>query len=309
MEAKDRAHSTPLDLPDMEARMKALLADHEGGFVRFLLHAGRGQANDVLYSDLTRSMAAGHWDAKAAKEWQASYAAKLAFTRNFTGVAGLAGGAPIIRALQASGATPGAWAPTAARIQTWVDNRSAELVKDITDDQREGLRAVFDKYIVGRPIGPRDMARHLRGIVGLTSQQMVSVTATRTRWEAEGVPGAKVDVGIDRLTHKLVAQRAETIARTELANAFNHANLTAIDQAVQAGSLDQSRVKKEWRTAEDERVCPECGPLDKVQVAFDADFVTKDGKAVKGPTLHPRCRCTIIIRLASYAGYVRKPQV
>jgi SPP1 gp7 family putative phage head morphogenesis protein len=38
-----------------------------------------------------------------------------------------------------------------------------------------------------------------------------------------------------------------------------------------------------WRTAEDERVCPECGPLDGL--AWPAD----DGPQ---PPLHRNCRCT-----------------
>ena len=48
--------------------------------------------------------------------------------------------------------------------------------------------------------------------------------------------------------------------------------------------IEQSRIVvwTRWRTAEDERVCPECGPLDWV--------AWPEGEGPR-PPLHDRCRC------------------
>lgn len=50
-------------------------------------------------------------------------------------------------------------------------------------------------------------------------------------------------------------------------------------EIVEAGRLI---VWTRWRTAEDERVCPECGPLDRH--AWPSDEGPR-------PPLHDRCRC------------------
>ena len=47
-----------------------------------------------------------------------------------------------------------------------------------------------------------------------------------------------------------------------------------------------------WVTAEDDRVCPRCGPLDGKVIAPDEMFTADD----KFPPVHPRCRCVIEVR-------------
>ncbi|MDR2650599.1 MAG: phage head morphogenesis protein [Clostridiales bacterium] len=56
-------------------------------------------------------------------------------------------------------------------------------------------------------------------------------------------------------------QRAMTIARTELAAAYNQGAYEAVRDAREKGLIGDCR--KIWLTAADERVCAKCGALDE----------------------------------------------
>jgi len=94
--------------------------------------------------------------------------------------------------------------------------------------------------------------------------------------------------------------RAETVAHTE---AFYIANEGSREAYRQSGVVKTMR----WYTAEDERVCPFCGPEDGRIIGVDDVFYEKgttlsvDGKTldldyrtIDVPPLHARCRCRIL---------------
>lgn len=308
---KDRApldpkRVAPIFPSQMEGRMDSLLAHTEGDFIRFLHAAREGSTEAPTYSQLVQSMLRGEWNQDLADAWRGAYAANLAQARRFMVVGAAAGAGPYIAALQGAGAVPSAWAPTGLILQQWVNSRAGELITNIADDQLQGVRAVFDKYIVGRALGPRETAKFLRGIVGLTSQEMERVAARRAVLEAAGVAPFSVEADVARLTNRLQRIRAERIARTELSFAFNSASQTAVQQAQAAGALPKEGIKKEWMTAEDERVCPNCAALDHVQVPFDGKWRAPNGVEVETATLHPHCRCTFIVILPDYSQYLRR---
>lgn len=78
-------------------------------------------------------------------------------------------------------------------------------------------------------------------------------------------------------------ERARQIAVTEVTRAFAEGNRAAW----QASGVIE---RKEWRTNNDELVCPVCGPLAGKVVGLDEEFA--DG--IDGPPAHPRCRCWIV---------------
>ncbi len=73
--------------------------------------------------------------------------------------------------------------------------------------------------------------------------------------------------------------RAELIATTEVTRAYAQGNKAAWKES---GVVEG----QEWNTANDELVCPICGPLDGEQTGLDDDFEN----GVNFPA-HPRCRC------------------
>lgn len=76
---------------------------------------------------------------------------------------------------------------------------------------------------------------------------------------------------------KMPIARARAIARTETMYAFNQAQLVEYRRY----GID----KVEWLTAEDERTCPKCAPLDGKEYSID--------KHPECPA-HPNCRCTLL---------------
>ena len=74
--------------------------------------------------------------------------------------------------------------------------------------------------------------------------------------------------------------RGQMIAVTEVTRAYAEGNKIAWRESGVTEGM-------EWNTANDELVCPICGPLDGEQVPLDDKF---DG-GFEAPPAHPRCRC------------------
>ena len=117
--------------------------------------------------------------------------------------------------------------------------------------------------------------------------------------KGEGIP--KLRRRVQSAFGGMKANRAETIARTEV--------LTASNQA-QVDAWKQSKVvtRKIWYTALDERVCPYCNGMHGKTVDVDVKFFNKgdqflgeakrpmklDYREIDAPPLHARCRCTVV---------------
>jgi SPP1 gp7 family putative phage head morphogenesis protein len=78
--------------------------------------------------------------------------------------------------------------------------------------------------------------------------------------------------------------RAETIAVTEVTRAAAEGGRLYQQQLQQAG-FTFDRI---WRTSNDERVCPVCGPLDGKPEA--------EWGGLDSPPAHPNCRCSVTLR-------------
>ena len=98
-----------------------------------------------------------------------------------------------------------------------------------------------------------------------------------SRWvdKGEGLDALQKD-----LTPLFGRERAKVIAQTETTNVYAHANELA---AIESGVVDEM----EFCTANDERVCPECGPMHGERRPIRGTYANGKGK----PALHPRCRC------------------
>lgn len=81
--------------------------------------------------------------------------------------------------------------------------------------------------------------------------------------------------------------QTKNIARTETLRASNAGQLDAYKQS---GVVES----KQWYTARDERVCPECAALDGEIRTLSGDFFKSDFLGGDQPPLHPRCRCVML---------------
>lgn len=97
--------------------------------------------------------------------------------------------------------------------------------------------------------------------------------------------GEHLDTLTARLEPVFGQPRATRIAVTECTRVFAEGNRAAFKAS---GVIGGTR----WNTANDELVCPICGPLNGIEVGLDEGF-TPDGPGdgPLAPPLHPACRC------------------
>lgn len=139
------------------------------------------------------------------------------------------------------------------------------------------------------------------GIKNMNKTTKSSLRATLQDAVKEGLGPEDTARHIKNLFADASSIRAIRIARTETLKALNAGTLEAYKQS---GVV----VGKEWFTAEDEKVCEWCGPMDGRVQSLDDEFFDKgtsfvgtqggvikfDFDSIDTPPLHPNCRCTLI---------------
>jgi hypothetical protein len=63
--------------------------------------------------------------------------------------------------------------------------------------------------------------------------------------------------------------------------------------------------RKQWNTAEDERVCAVCGPLDGRVIPLHWKFSTETGEKFYAPGVHPNCRCELSLVYPEFDDIVK----
>lgn len=183
--------------------------------------------------------------------------------------------------------------------------QSARLVTNITDGTRRAIRNEVSTAIrVGE--NPNRAAARIRPLVGLTEPHARAVTRQFEGLIADGVRQDKALEISRRYAGRLLDWRARTIARTEMLWSANAAQQEVWRTMIDEGLLPRD-VGRVWVTATDDRVCPECAPMDGTRVEgidslFESDTlgVGRDARprpapiAVTFPPLHPNCRCTLV---------------
>lgn len=91
---------------------------------------------------------------------------------------------------------------------------------------------------------------------------------------------------------QLHVQRAERIARTEIAYATNNGQM-AVWKDAQAQGLIEANARKVWTV--DGAPCEVCQPMDGLSVPLDEEFLAPNGDSVMAPPLHPSCLCVLTL--------------
>jgi hypothetical protein len=203
-----------------------------------------------------------------------------------------------------------------------------DRIVDITNQQREAIRTTLMQQSVLQGIGPRDVARSLRESIGLTPHQTNIVRGYRSELESldpaalerklrdarydrtvrraieTGTPlsAEQIDAMVDAYHRRMLALRAETIARTESIRATSYGAVArAQDVLDQHPDLD---VIKRWIATEDSRTRPTHRDLDGREVqGMQTAFKTSAGNFLRWPIDADgvadeciNCRCSIGFR-------------
>lgn len=101
-----------------------------------------------------------------------------------------------------------------------------------------------------------------------------------------------------KYSQRQMRYRAQMIADTEMAMAYNYGYHESVRQAIRAGEMGE--VIKIWSAARDERTCPRCAALNGKKVGFEDTFDFGTGAKIlypganQTPPAHPKCRCAVL---------------
>jgi len=183
-----------------------------------------------------------------------------------------------------------AFDPTGAAVVRWMTESGAELIRELSATQTAGINALLHHQVFMGITSPYQTAQMIKPMVGLLRREVSAVARYWMELTAQGAAVAKIEAATAKYAAYLHRARAERIARTELANAYNHGQLESMRQARDTGYL--ADVEKTWETADDERTCDECDTLGGETVGMDENF----SNGLASPTAHPGCRCSVTYR-------------
>lgn len=184
----------------------------------------------------------------------------------------------------------------------WAKQNSARLLRDMSRTAQAAVRNAIHRSFAEH-IPPRTAARLIRDAITLTEKQIDAVVnlhqklltangqtvfagKTAIRVPLNGLSASRVDRELERYADRLLSQRALSIARTETLNAATAGQQQLWREAAKRGDIDKSS-KRVWITAQDERLCPLCAPMDGETVGIFEGFSLGD------PPAHTNCRCTV----------------
>lgn len=168
------------------------------------------------------------------------------------------------------------------------------LIRELSPAQLAAVQMQIAKLV---ELGPTPtLLGAIAQATGLTSQQTRQVANAYQAALAQGVPPGRAMLTAQAFADRLLAQRAQTIARHE---AVTYTNQLVLERgrAVDAGN---GIVTKQWVSARDGRVdgglisgvCRQLDNNDRIPV--DEPFVF-EGETFDGPPAHIGCRCVVEI--------------
>jgi len=183
----------------------------------------------------------------------------------------------------------------APRIIQWSEKNTARLITEIGKTTRAAVKHTLTSALKA-DVHPMSAAKQIRSMIGLTERQSVAASNLRAKLLEAGVAREKIDARVEKYADRLLNQRAEMIARTEMSAAVNGGRELLWEQLIDENHIDASRTERQWVTALDERVDDDiCAPMEGVRVPIDEEFDTPAG-SMFAPPAHPGCRCTIILQ-------------
>lgn len=277
-----------------ESKLDRYVSEHSRQPVDLLCQVWDAQRTIITYEELNVALLNG-FEAQF-REWQGDYA------RFVNGKL-----APMwLDAMKAAADNDGLTLDdTEPRVREWIAGHGAELATRLTEQAKLAVRNVI-MHGQASGMASEQIAHMIRPLIGLNAPQAAAnqryyerMVAALTRGHPR-TPAARIEEMARQRQLKYAGRqhryRADTIATTELAFAYNKGQHEGVRQAIQRGLMDNC--VKVWSTAASERTCPECSALNGQRAKFDEPF---DG-GYDVPPAHPRCRCTVKYVDATDAG-------
>lgn len=199
-------------------------------------------------------------------------------------------------------------------VREYLGRLDATLVPTLKADAKDAVRLAVQLGVEAGK-NPVDIARNIRGAVGLSPQQVTWVqnyrdalegnsekspkaytlrdrrfdsTVTSARKAKRALTPKQVDKMVAAYERKVLAMHAETVAQTATLNAYRTAEYLNVQEAIRVGAVDGDSVTKVWWTVGDSRVRDEHAAINGQRRPLNQPF--SNGR------MYPdewRCRCNV----------------
>ncbi|MCX6544267.1 MAG: phage minor head protein [Acidobacteria bacterium] len=176
----------------------------------------------------------------------------------------------------------------------WANNNAARLIVEISAETQAAVRQAVVRSMRGE-LTLQEVAKYVRGIVGLTAKQEQAVNAVYDKAIEQGVSAADALAESQGYAETLRKYRSEVIARSEVLRASNAGQRLIWQQGKAAGLLQG--MEQIWIATKDDRLCPICCEMDHTTVPIGHPWTFPDGRQDMEPQgIHPQCRCTVALQ-------------
>lgn len=177
---------------------------------------------------------------------------------------------------------------TADVISEWAERRGETLFKGLIDVQQRAVSSLVRAATTTNPLDQKTLASLIAPILGLKQQDVTALLEAQKLLAAKGLNLDTQRHRLGQMANRRQAIRAERIARTELASAFNGGTQVTMERAEASGAFEGKLVRV-WR-AQPGNSCAVCGKLNGKETNMKDPF---DGK-YSIPPAHPSCRCVVL---------------
>lgn len=289
-------------------KLESFLQQESPQLVYWIQEVFERQVNSITYAELQQAVLDGY--EQQIRKWQEDYAQFVNEKLVPIWSASIQAGAAQLR----NRLKDFVFDDSDRNVKDWIRIHSGEFITNIGEDTRAAIKAIFAH---GQDEGwnPQRMAQAIRPCIGLTRpdaianahyQQSVYENLLKTTTPEKAVRQAH-EAAL-RYGEKQHCARAEMIANTELAFAYNKGHHEGVRQAMAQGLM--GACEKIWTTAGSRRVCDKCLALNGQRIGFDDSFNFAGKELYRGmhqtPPAHPRCRC--VVRYVEYLPPARKSE-
>lgn len=278
------------------AKLNSFLDSSSPSLVRFLVNMWNAQGKAITYKELREAILAGEISMEYLEQWRQDYSR---FVRQHLQEGWEKAIAEGVKS-HTERFPDFYFDPMADGVRNWTQNRSAEFVTYVTDNQIEGLRAVIHEAMNLEHMTPDSLARVIRPMVGLYADQTRANLRYYQNLIDNGVKTERAREMSIRYGARQHRYRAMMIARQEMAMAYNTGADMGVRTAIANGYMDASRTVKIWSTSMAERRCPTCKALEGAIVGMEEDFNFETrGRyrfTKKYPPAHIQCQCAVMYR-------------
>ena len=271
----------------------------------YILHSTwTNQQNAITYKEIREAIMNGHMSESTFQQWQQDYSKMVNDKLAPVWVKAMETASLGVQDQHDSFFFDHTW----PGVTKWVQEHGAEFVTNISTEQKNAVSALIARaYSKGE--SAEELSRAIRPCIGLTQRQAIANANYYDHVKdslLKNNPGMKEATAAKKAQEaaaKYAAQqhryRANMIAETEMAFAYQHGEYEAVKMAQAQGLMGV--VEKVWSTAYDDGVCDICNGLEGQTIGIDDDFNFKLNKLLfQGqrltPPAHPQCRCAVEYR-------------